>query len=77
MPELVYSIPTFTNSLKKLLKKASYGYISCKKDIYNELKHKSFEDVFNATKVKDIGTNRIVKIRYSQLSSTFKFFQWI
>jgi hypothetical protein len=58
------SISTFRNSCSLITKRAENGYGSCKKDICNELKDLTFDNIASRHYlVKQIGHLRVIKLR--------------
>lgn len=58
------STSSFRESLSKLTKRTDSGYKSCCKDLCNELKNASFEDIFNRHfLIRELGDLRVIKLR--------------
>jgi hypothetical protein len=58
------STSNFRESLYKLTKRADSGYKSCCKDLCDELKDASFDDIYNRHfLIKESGDLRVIKLR--------------
>jgi hypothetical protein len=73
-----YSILTFRNSIDAICRKERNGYHSCKKDICDLLKDRSFDEIWEMKhKVRDLDNIRVIKIRvqnsFQNLSSADGF----